>query len=667
VKSLVAAVCIGATTIGRSVWAQSEEPSELRVDVPGDRRSRAPSPSDLSAASSVVRGGELKTPGADAADVLSTIPGVQVKRTGSSDDPATASVRGASGAQLPVYLAGVRINDDVSGGADLSTLSLWMMDRVEVFRGASPERADRLGIAGAVFFEPKLPRATRVGGGVEVGSFGRLATWLGAEMAAPGAGALAMVRRERADNDYEFTTDQGVRLVPGPSRTIRRPNGDSETYDTWSIGRYRLNDEGAELLVLLNGFRREQGITGLGLFPATRSRSQQRRELGALSARVPCASGSEAFERCALELQTSLLEASQTLTDPLNELRIGIPSIRNQGERLVQQARLAGSPAGPLRWAATATSELERLREERENRLYLAAHRQVARLAASSELELGSDVELLLLGALACHRTFQGAPSAECSELESGGRLGGRWRATDALELLGNVSRAVRVPTLSELYGTSPLVHGNPSLGAETGYGADVGVRAAAGGQNARIWLDTFAFARTVSDLIAFKRTSLGSVTPFNVGRARMLGTETSLGTELVRHIKSELSVSLLDPRDTTPDRALRNDFIPFQSRLVLSDRTELFAEPALAALELDRAAIGARLSYRSSRVADPAGLIVLASEFLVDFDWTFAFFDRHLNLRLSVEDAFDARVVDFVGFPLPGRSVYAGVEVWWP
>ncbi|HYQ27172.1 MAG TPA: TonB-dependent receptor plug domain-containing protein, partial [Polyangiaceae bacterium] len=75
---------------------------------------------------------ELARPGANAAAILSRVPGVQVSETGSSSDLSTASVRGATSAQTPVYLAGVRLNDDLTGTADLSLIPLWMLGRAEV-------------------------------------------------------------------------------------------------------------------------------------------------------------------------------------------------------------------------------------------------------------------------------------------------------------------------------------------------------------------------------------------------------------------------------------------------------------------------------------------------------------------------------------------------------
>jgi vitamin B12 transporter len=121
----------------------------------------------------------------------------------------------------------------------------------------------------------------------------------------------------------------------------------------------------------------------------------------------------------------------------------------------------------------------------------------------------------------------------------------------------------------------------------------------------------------------------------------------------------------VLDPRDTTPGRNLSNDLIPYQSRLVASWLVEGFIDPELRPLR--RAALDARLNYRGSRLADPAGLLVLPSSTTLDLGATLSFgANRELSLRAALDDVFDARHFDFIGYPVPGRSGHLALEAWW-
>ena len=104
------------------------------------------------------------------------------------------------------------------------------------------------------------------------------------------------------------------------------------------------------------------------------------------------------------------------------------------------------------------------------------------------------------------------------------------------VDVLANVGRYVRVPTLGELYGSSPLVQGSPGLGVERGWTADAGLRATLplSERVGRLSLESFAFVRTASDLVRFRRTGLSSATPYNVAASRILGLEAALAGELL-------------------------------------------------------------------------------------------------------------------------------------
>ena len=119
--------------------ARADEPIEIEVQ--GDPIG-AP-PKEPSVAGGVIRRERLNSPGLEAGDALRTQPGVAIFETGGYGSHSTASVRGATAAQTPVYLAGVRLNDDVGGTADLSTIPLWFLNRIEIYRSNAPLAGDQ--------------------------------------------------------------------------------------------------------------------------------------------------------------------------------------------------------------------------------------------------------------------------------------------------------------------------------------------------------------------------------------------------------------------------------------------------------------------------------------------------------------------------------------------
>lgn len=625
-------------------------------------------------ASTVLSGQVLHRGGQSASDVLALVPGVQVTRTGAQSDLATASIRGAESSQLPVYLAGVRINDDVGGSADLSTVPLWMIERVEVYRGNAPALGDRLGLGGAVFFWPRLPRATRLGGSAQVGSFGARGGWLAYEAGSERAGALVAVRRDQADNDYPFIDDRGQRFDLDERRAFRK-NADFVSHDAWAISRLSLGPA-AQLSLVVNAFEREQGLTGLSIVPAENARGTVRRYLGGASLRLPCSLG----ESCGIEAQASWLAARLSATDPFIEL----PSLRTRwvhdaGTRYNLAVRGSSELSEDLSMGVSLGQSVEGLDVTRLENLARESQRVSSRVATFGTWRPARALELHALAALECHTTRGradrfGVPvavrSGPCGTLAPSARLGTRVSLSPQLELLSNVARYVRVPTLGELYGSSPLVEGSPGLGVERGWTADAGLRAELplAERLGRVSFESFAFARAASDLVRFRRTGLSAAAPYNVAASRFLGLEAALAGELFDALSVTATATLLDPRETTADRTrdpTLNDVLPLLSKLTTSVRIESFAAPGWQALAQDRVSAAVSFFHRSARYDDPAGLTVLPAQSLFDAELATTHLDGALQVRMAVRNVFDARQLDLLGLPVPGRSAHVELEAW--
>ena len=290
------------------------------------------------------------------------------------------------------------------------------------------------------------------------------------------------------------------------------------------------------------------------------------------------------------------------------------------------------------------------------------AERVSARSAATVSVRPadGWDFVGLVFGEL--HQTS--AVGQDRALFEPGGRLGARVALGANLSVLTNAGHYVRVPTLGELYGVAPAVLGSADLRPETGDTLDLGLRYALGEPSAEreLWLEGFAFARDARDLVAYRRSSLGVVRPFNVGRARVLGSELSVGARALHLLRADAAVTLMDARDRSRGRYLANDYLPFLPRLVLSGH--LAAERRWSAAISTE--LGTRVRHIASRYADPAGLIVIPEQTTWDLEALAAFWDELLSVRAVLGNLADARTFDVVGMPQPGRSLWASLEVVW-
>ncbi len=641
--------------LGGVLLTQRAGAEDLQVTVVAAPLKRAPR--DETAASSVISRDELQRPGATAGSVLQRVPGVQIQRSGGSSDLATASLRGTSSAQLPVYLGGIRLNDDVTGTADLSTIPLYAIERVEIYRGHAPNAADRLGIGGAILFEPRLPHGPELRAGQRFGSYGEHSTELAVGFGDAKIGSLVSLRRSGARNDYPYLDDRGTRFDASDDVERRRPNSDVTTTDLFALGRWNLSTR-SRVTWLYSGLAREQGVTGLAVRPAQHTRVDVARQLFGATWTSPCAPG---VVSCQVTVESTALLARSRFHDPLLELGLGSTELHQSGQRFSERLRVEQqlgerSLLGLVAGVASETLELQRPDDATRH-----ARRVTSTLGGQGKLGVGDSLQLVGLGRLD-HETTD-ALSGTQSAPNLVGRLGARWHPIEQLEVFSNLGHAVRSPTLGELYGTSALVVGNPELAPEASNGFDLGalVTQRLAGWSTRF--EVFGFAQQVSQLITWRRSSFGEVRPYNVGKARLLGVEGAFGVGYREHLRFDQALTFLDARDVTPERTLQNDILPFRARWVASSSADLRFSPERL---IEQWGLTLRLFRRGARYAVPAGDVMLPGLTTVDVEGRIRPKCYPIWLRAAVVNLLDQQAQDLVGMPLPGRTYHVGLEYAW-
>ena len=115
--------------------AQNLHAPSMRETVVTATRSEQPL-SDLVADVSIVDRDTIERSGATGlVDVLARLPGIQIVRNGGVGNNANVFLRGAEGRFTAVYIDGVRVDSQASGGAAWEQIPLAQIDRIEVLRG----------------------------------------------------------------------------------------------------------------------------------------------------------------------------------------------------------------------------------------------------------------------------------------------------------------------------------------------------------------------------------------------------------------------------------------------------------------------------------------------------------------------------------------------------
>ncbi len=639
----------------RVASAQDEEVVVTGVRPQPTRLAREPG-----LAGSTLHRDRLVQPGGSLGDALREAPGVQVSQSGGLGAPATARLRGATAAQTPVYLGKIKLNDEVGGVADLSTVPHFFLKRVEVYRSHSPQFLSAPGLGGAIVLVPVSPTQDELLLQGEWGSFSTRAIRAAASQQSEAKQRAVLVAGEvqAAENDYFFDDSRGALLDPSHGQRTRLSNADAESGAVWALATQKLGTARVELLS--HYARREQGAPKLALVPSEEARIELERGVFAVESSIPIGDEGDLFRA-----STRIVTGSTVLDDPQLELGATSPYIRTAGERLEQEFEGQHELGKKLVLRHMWTFGVERLRRiERRARVSepaLAAKRLSVRGAAAASFRPLQPLVLEALFAGRCFDTSQGM-SDMCSEWAPTGRGSVRFQQR-VWEVFANVGRDVRLPTLSELYGVGLLVRGNPSLRMEQGTATSGGARVQIPRSGARpfAWGEIAGFSRTSSDLLTYVRTAQGYLHPVNRKSSRTLGGELAIGTRLYEPLLVEGNISLLDPRDTSPDRVANNDILPFLSRLTTLVRAEY--EWKTGQSRLSAVTVGARHYFQSSRYADRAGLGVIPSQSATDLELGVRAFQDAVSARGRVSNLFNVDRFDVVGFPLPGRSAFFSIE----
>jgi iron complex outermembrane receptor protein len=244
-------------------------------------------------------------------------------------------------------------------------------------------------------------------------------------------------------------------------------------------------------------------------------------------------------------------------------------------------------------------------------------------------------------------------------------RLGARI-GDDELAVLANLGRAVRLPTLGELYGQSAVLGGNAALLPERAWGLDLGLRGklAPTGTRALFEAQAFVFGRKTDDLVVYQRDSFLVFRPRNVRASRTLGAEGSFAVSAFRVVRAEQGVTLLDARDTSGGPGIFEGQLPFLPRLVSSTRLTI---TPWAPNPRTEAAVSGTLVRQGARFADRSGLVVIPAQTTLDLEarlrWPCgARLDA--TLRARADNVTSARRVDVIGYPLPPRQLFLSLEL---
>jgi iron complex outermembrane receptor protein len=624
---------------------------------------------DPIAASSVIFPQDSPRAFDDLGDLLVVVPGVNVTRSGGIGDFATLSLRGSNPDEVRFYLDGVPLNLAAGGAIDLSTLPIGDVERVEVYRGTTPIGFAESALGGVVSITTRAPTQPRLTMRAGAGSFG---TMFGDVTGAGAAGPLHFAGGLHAiagDNGFGFHSDNGTSAKPADDSQTARQNNDLAQLD--GVLRAALDLPGRRQLGLgLIGFARDHGLSGTGVTQATHARFHSLRGLGYLGydSRDDLGPGG----RLHAQLFGSALR--DRFIDP--DGQIGAIPARTQDTSLSLGATATASKpfTAWLRGAAVAEARRETFRPTNQlDPMPVGVPAQ--RLVATGGVEAGFwwrriDLDIVPSARLEALRDVvsgrdsfflrQRPATAPITHVLPVARLGLARPLGSRVTVKGNLGRYGRAPSFLELYGDTGTLLGNPLLRPESGWNGDLGVEYRAGDARASWRGRSTVFGARANDLIEWVPISQTQARVDNLGRARIWGVEQDLAFETARFVAVTAQATYLDARDTSDVAAHRGHQLPQRPRL------NAYLRPQLRRLPLGRGLVaGAYLEgdLAAGAYHDPANTVPLEPRMLLGAGIEVGAPRAGLRLAVSAKNLTDARALEVLQYPPPGRSIFLSLN----
>lgn len=152
----------------------------------------------------VIRPDDYKGEQKDLPDLLKMVPGVHVRELNGKGQYTTVSVRGSTATQVGVFVDGVLFNLGGDAAADISTIPVHNVERIEVYRGYIPARFGGTFMGGVINVVTKRPTKANVQASFGKSSFGGYKGNLQIDAPLGGGALMVGINRDQSDGDFKY-------------------------------------------------------------------------------------------------------------------------------------------------------------------------------------------------------------------------------------------------------------------------------------------------------------------------------------------------------------------------------------------------------------------------------------------------------------------------------
>ncbi|MFT6905414.1 MAG: iron complex outermembrane receptor protein [Oleiphilaceae bacterium] len=576
------------------------------------------------------------------ADVLKKQTGVQIRRIGGVGSYSTVNIRGASGAQVNVYLDGILLNGAYGGAVDLSQFLLGSVESIEIYRGNVPVQLGSSSIGGAINIK-SLTSAKNDSKQISTGygSFDtkRLSgTIIEREVSYD---ALFSGEYLSSDNDYELINENGTYQNSTDDTKEKRNNADFEHFSGMFSGEYRVSDS-LSLQALVQGYSKEQGLSELQNNPLTRSQIDTEFLTGQL--KVNFWSSSQA----SYVFKFFSSQKSERYRDL--QSRIGV---RANNEKGITTNVGVGFQASKdfyshlLSLNIESKSESYSLDDFSENQVS-EYNRVNSLLGLQDDWVDQSGRFMLTLGAKGQYiDDDNGKLGNENTNFYSSFFSGYRYQVNNNLLLQANLAREVRVPSLEEKFGDRGYTKGTEELKPETAINSDIGFNY----NNSFYRAGLTYFYRRIDDAIITIFDSQGTGKPKNISKSNIHGLELETSFSISDNWIVVLSSTFQRSKDLSSSSSSASKLLPG-----LYER-EAFFSTSYRHMSFEYTV---EYEYQSGGFYDSSNTESAQLPTTTQINFVVSWKQNDHHIEFMIDNANDQIIQDFHRYPSPGRTLSA-------
>lgn len=174
-------------------------------------------------------------------DILNQQAGIDIQSVSGIGQYATPIIRGAEGQQVLVFNNGIPLNNLNGSGADIGSISLIGINKIDIYRGMVPMELSPTAIGGAINFISKEIDSNEGYGGFTIGTYGVRQSFISQNISKEKLKIQFNIDHLKADNNFIYEEDQSV---SSPSSLINeaRHNNGSRNQQASSFINYQINN-----------------------------------------------------------------------------------------------------------------------------------------------------------------------------------------------------------------------------------------------------------------------------------------------------------------------------------------------------------------------------------------------------------------------------------------